>query len=120
MEGKARRTARAGRCGRDRCDRAAACQREPTPRRGGVPLPTADAGLVNAAYAYLLAERRLPREEGAATPEPGHRALSPAQRERIRSSLAVMRVSTADPNDPQTFEEQLNDARSERYAAYLG
>lgn len=87
---------------------------------GGVPLPTADAGLVNAAYAYLLAERRLPREEGAATPEPGHRALSPAQRERIRSSLAVMRVSTADPNDPQTFEEQLNDARSERYAAYLG
>ena len=76
--------------------------------------------LVNAAYAYLLAERRLPREEGAATPEPGHRALTPAQRERIRSSLAVMRVSTADPDDPQTFEEQLNDARSERYAAYLG
>lgn len=76
--------------------------------------------LVNAAYAYLLAEHRLPRGEGAKGPAPGHRALTPAQRERIRSSLAVMRVSAADPDDHRTFEEQLNDARSERYAAHLG
>lgn len=67
---RARRTARAGaraaigwtqgggtERGRDRCDRAAACQREPAPRRGGAPLPTTRRGAEHGRSGHAIRER---------------------------------------------------------------
>ena len=75
---------------------------------------------MNAAYAYLLAERSLPRNGAAEGPSPGRRVPTAEQRDRLRSSLAVMRMGATEPDDRRTFKEQLNDARAERYAAHLG
>ena len=67
---RARRTARAGARAaigwtqgggterrRDRCDRAAACQREPAPRRGGAPLPTTRRGAEHGRSGHAIRER---------------------------------------------------------------
>lgn len=73
--------------------------------------------LVNAAYEYVLVERKLPRAgtrlgEGVAAP----RQLTQEQLHRITSALEAMHVGPAE--DDRTLDEQLREARDERYAAF--
>lgn len=73
--------------------------------------------LVNAAYEYVLAERELPRAgtglgEGEAAP----RRMTREQSRRISSALEAMYVGPAE--DDRSFNEQLREARDERYAAF--
>ena len=73
--------------------------------------------LVNAAYEYVLAERKLPRAgarlgEGAVAP----RQLTQEQIHRIASALEAMHVGPA--GDDRSFDEQFQEARDERYAAF--
>ncbi len=73
--------------------------------------------LINAAYEFVLAERRLPKAH-----EPFHtagardRALTQQQIEKIRTALEAMHVGPAANDVP--FEKQLSKARDERYARF--
>ena len=73
--------------------------------------------LVNAAYEYVLAERRLPRA-GALLDEsiPRNRQLTQEQRWRVAAALEAMYVGPV--QDDRSFDEKLREARDERYAAF--
>ena len=73
--------------------------------------------LINAAYEFVLAERKLPKAHEPIRAEDGcNRALTPQQREKIQASLAAMYVG---PNsDTRSFKDRLNEARDERYARF--
>lgn len=71
--------------------------------------------LINAAYEYVLAERKLPKTREPLRVEDGRiRELSPQQQEKICTSLAAMYIGPA--YDSTDFKSQLNEARDERYA----
>ena len=70
--------------------------------------------LINAAYDYLLAERKLPEPKAdARVAKSIKRTLTPEQNERISSALSSMRLG---PMEYEDFEAALNEARDERYA----
>lgn len=70
--------------------------------------------LINAAYEYVLAERKLPRVHDPLVKNACNRTLTPQQCEKIRASLAAMYVGPSADN--RSFREQLAEARDERYA----
>ncbi len=73
--------------------------------------------LVNAAYRYLLSERKLPQGPKAAAA--GRRTPTADQMRRIDASLSIMRLEPADPNGRRPFGQMLSEARDERYAEHL-
>lgn len=70
--------------------------------------------LINAAYEFVLAERKLPKAHEPLAGDSRDRTLTPQQCEKIRASLAAMYVGPA--ANEQSFKEQLAEARDERYA----
>lgn len=75
--------------------------------------------LINAAYRFVLAEKRLPQAEplnGAARKQ-GSRKLNTSQKEALRRSFEAMKLAAPleYPNG-KGFEDLLNDARDDRYA----
>lgn len=73
--------------------------------------------LINAAYEYVLAERKLPKTTNVlADKRKQNRKLSIEQREKIQSSLTAMYVGPAPADIP--FKDRLNEARDERYARF--
>ena len=73
--------------------------------------------LVNAAYEYLLAKGELPPSRTGTMPAPGRRTLTPEQKESVRILLDAMYVGPL--KDTRPYKEILNEAREERYAAFL-
>lgn len=75
--------------------------------------------LINAAYRYVLAEKRLPHIEplSGTGRKQGSRELSPSQKEALQRSFEAMRLAAPleYPNG-KSFEDLLDDARNERYA----
>lgn len=73
--------------------------------------------LINAAYEFVLSERKLPKAH-----EPLHaasvhdRVLTPQQCEKIQAALAAMYVGPV-PSE-KSFKGQLAEARDERYAHF--
>ena len=76
--------------------------------------------LINAAYRYVLAERRLPEPRGTLERQQGqHRQLSAGQQARIARSLRAMYVGDSSPAaEAPSFKQQLNQARDDRYARF--
>ena len=76
--------------------------------------------LINAAYRYVLAERRLPEPRGTLERQQGqHRQLSAGQQARIARSLRAMYVGDRSPAaEAPSFKQQLNQARDDRYARF--
>ena len=73
--------------------------------------------LINAAYEFVLAERKLPKaSEPLRAAGARDRTLTPQQAEKIRASLAAMYVGPAANEMP--FKDQLAEARDERYARF--
>lgn len=71
--------------------------------------------LVNAAYDYVLENKKLPaRDEGASLLRPGVRKLSPSQKRTLCRRLEGMRAGKLHGCD--SFDDMLCDALLERYA----
>lgn len=72
--------------------------------------------LINAAYEFVLAERQLPKPHGGFDISGDKsRVLTAQQNEKIASSLKAMYVGPVSSNE--SFREQLDRARDERYAS---
>lgn len=73
--------------------------------------------LVNAAYRYLLQEKKLPTANTTLSQLEGtHRKLSEDQAKKIIDSLNAMKLGNLDGSDIKT---QLNAARDKRYADFI-
>lgn len=73
--------------------------------------------LINAAYEFVLSERKLPKAYAPLHAARAHnRALTPQQCEKIQAALAAMYVGPL--SSEKTFEDQLAEARDERYARF--
>lgn len=82
--------------------------------------------LINAAYRYLLKEKRLPEPEQPQGTK--KRKLAEAQKKALARSLKVMHLASLEQDEQgsgaidsaeaqlPSFKEQLNTARDERYA----
>lgn len=75
--------------------------------------------LVNSAYAYLLENGRLPKEEASAGPvQPCVKTLSGEQASEFKEQWASRSVLQARAYDGDNFKELLDEARGEYYARF--
>lgn len=76
--------------------------------------------LINSAYDYVLAHKRLPTDEAAGKPAEAHRdehrTLSPEQKAKLMADLGAMRLGPVGGYDGSNYKDLLNAARDERYA----
>lgn len=72
--------------------------------------------LVNAAYRFLLKEKRLPHVDSSLEDMRGaQRTLTKEQKQEVKRALDAMYVGA---QDEMSFEKALEAARDERYAAF--
>lgn len=70
--------------------------------------------LVNSAYDFVIAHRRLPSgNQDASQLKPGVRKLSAAQKKQLRSRAGKLVVGRIQSED--SFRDLLNEAKNERY-----
>ena len=72
--------------------------------------------LVNAAFAYVIQERELPKPRTAAAPEPGRRSLGAKQKRELAAFLEGVRAPAPREWSSVPFEQLLSEAVEERYA----
>ena len=72
--------------------------------------------LVNAAFAYVIQERQLPKPKAAAPAEPGRRCLSETQLRELAAFAQGVRVPVPQSWDDAPFENLLDNAMEQRYA----
>ena len=73
--------------------------------------------LVNAAFAYVIQERELPKPRAAA-PEAGCKRLDAQQQLELASFLENIRVQTPQEWNEAPFEQLLDEAMEGRYADF--
>lgn len=72
--------------------------------------------LVNAAFDYVIKERRLPTPEAPAKGAPDRRSISGRQMEQLASFMDNVRVDIPASWADAPFEDLLDQAMEERYA----
>ena len=72
--------------------------------------------LVNAAFAYVIQERELPKPKPKVAVGPNARKLDAAQKRELARFFEEVKAPVADSQADATFEQLLEDAMGDRYA----